>query len=76
MNKLVIDINGEPHDNDVLVFDKITGTWKCTGKFDYFKSISQQIRELNKKINLLNEELATAKNDISDVAEIVKGDLL
>lgn len=85
--KIVLDLtlNGEPKENDIIVFQ--SGKWKVISKesffakhikdnWENFESIAKNEQELNNKIDNVNENLSKQikklQGDLVALAKIIK----
>lgn len=75
--KMVLDIaeNQNPKNNDILVFDKEDGKWKVSSKNLFLFETNKKIANMEKEIKELRDEVVNQKNQIIEIAKIVKGEI-
>lgn len=75
--KMVLDIaeNQNPKNNDILVFDKDDGKWKVSSKNLFLFETNKKIANMEKEIKELRDEVLNQKNQIIEIAKIVKGEI-
>lgn len=75
--KMVLDIaeNQNPRNNDILVFDKDDGKWKVSSKNLFLFDTNKKIANMEKEIKELRDEVLNQKNQIIEIAKIVKGEI-
>ena len=72
MAKLVLEVQGNPKSDDVLVYDETMQCWKPISKPSFLGGMQNKINGLEKKITKLNNDLADANKNISTLAKIMK----
>lgn len=75
--KMVLDIaeNQNPKNNDILVFDKDDEKWKVSSKNLFLFDTNKKIANMEKEIKELRDEVLNQKNQIIEIAKIVKGEI-
>lgn len=70
--KIMLEVNGVPKGNDVLVYNAQNQSYECVDKEIFLTNVYKKINNVDKKVEKNYNKIAELSKDLSTIAKILK----